>query len=145
MPTVDEILACKGGQLYTIDAGATVLEATHKMNQHKIGALVVTSGGQIAGIITERDVLRRVVAEQRQPSDVRVAEVMTEEVICVAPGTDVDEAAGIMQEKRIRHLPVCDGNGGVMGMISIGDLNALHATYQEQTIHFLSDYIYGRV
>ena len=146
MPTVNEIIARKGNQVHTIDGSATVLEATRRMNQQMIGALVVTEDTRVVGIFSERDVLRRVVAEQRRPAEVKVSEVMTEDVICVTPETDVDEAAAIMQEKRIRHLPVCCGtDGSLIGMLSIGDINAMHATQREQEIHFLNDYIYGRV
>lgn len=144
MPTAQDILMSKGAEIHTIHPEATVLEATQKMNQHKIGALVVMHDNQVVGIFTERDVLRRVVAGQRLPDEVHVAEVMTTEVICVDPETDMDEAAAIMKTRRIRHLPVCDADGRLLGLISIGDLNALHASAQEMTIHFLSDYIYGR-
>jgi CBS domain-containing protein len=145
MATVDEIIARKGGQVHTIEGSVTVLEATKRMNQQKVGALVVTGGGRVVGIFTERDVLRRIVAEQRAPAEVLVSEVMTEDVMCVTPDTDIDEAASIMQAKRIRHLPVCDGEGSLLGIVSIGDLNAQHASHREQQIHFLNDYIYGRV
>jgi CBS domain-containing protein len=145
MPTMQDILSSKHTEIHTIRPEATVLEATKKMNQHKIGALVVMQDNQVVGMFTERDVLRRVVAEQRDPSSLCVAEVMTTEVICAEPETDLEEAANIMKTRRIRHLPICDAGGQLLGMISIGDLNALYATEQEQTIHFLSDYIYGRV
>ena len=67
-----------------------------------------------------------------------------ENVICVRPETDLDDVASIMQQKKVRHIPVCDEDG-LHGMISIGDLNAFHASSQEAQIHFLSEYIYGRV
>lgn len=145
MPTVRDILAAKGSQVFSIGPEASVLQATRQMNQHKVGALVVMHQQQVVGIFTERDVLRRVVAEQRSPSDVNVADVMTSEVICCEPDRDLDDASTIMQQRRIRHLPVCDEDGGLIGLISIGDLNACHASHQQQTIHFLNDYIYGRV
>ena len=145
MPTMQDILLSKGREILTIRPEATVLEATKKMNQHKIGALVVMQDNQVVGMFTERDVLRRVVAEQRDPAGLVVAEVMSSDVICAEPDTDLEEAANIMKTRRIRHLPICDAGGSLLGMISIGDLNALFASEQEQTIHFLSDYIYGRV
>ncbi|MCC6424268.1 MAG: CBS domain-containing protein [Phycisphaerales bacterium] len=144
MPTVRDILATKGSQIFSIGPQATVLQATQLMNQHKVGALVVMHEEQVVGMFTERDVLRRVVAEQRLPADVTLADVMTSEVICCEPDMDLDDASTIMQQRRIRHLPICDNDGNLLGMISIGDLNALHASHQEQTIHFLNDYIYGR-
>jgi len=145
MPTVRDILSSKGSQIFSIGPDASVLEATRQMNQHKVGALVVMLDQQVVGIFTERDVLRRVVAEQRPAAEVTVAEAMTTDVICCEPDIDLDDASTIMQQRRIRHLPVCDEEGGLMGMVSIGDLNACHASHQQQTIHFLNDYIYGRV
>jgi CBS domain-containing protein len=114
------------------------------MNQHKLGALVVTVEDQLVGMFTERDVLRRVVGELRNPAEVKVAEVMTDHVICCSPDMDIEELSAIMKDKRIRHLPVCDTDGRLKGMISIGDLNAFYVNQQEAQIHSLSDYIYGR-
>ena len=145
MPMVSDVLAVKGDQVHSISPTATVLEAIQKMNQHKIGALIVMQSGQVAGIFTERDVLRRVLGVERPPAQVTVAEVMTTDVICVQPDTDLDEVATIMKDKKVRHIPVCDDAGRLHGMVSIGDLNAYHATHQEAQIHFLSEYIYGRV
>ena len=145
MATVSDVLTAKGGQVHSVTPATRVLDAINKMNQHKIGALLAVQDGQVAGIFTERDVLRRVVGEQRNPADCTVSEVMTEDVICVRPETDLDDVASIMQQKKVRHIPVCDENGRLQGMISIGDLNAFHASSQEAQIHFLSEYIYGRV
>src|SRR5205085_8808293 len=107
MPTVQDVLASKGAKVHSIEPGATVLDATHKMNQHRIGALVVMSGDQVAGMFTERDVLRRIVGEQRNPATTLVAEVMTDNIVCCAPETEIDEVSEIMRTKRIRHVPVC--------------------------------------
>jgi len=145
MPTVRDVLAVKGQSLQTIDSRATVLEATRKMNQHKIGALVVMEEDRVAGMFTERDVLTRVIAEELPPAAVQVGMVMTREVICCALDDDLDEVSAIMKSRRVRHVPVCDCEGGLLGMISIGDVNAQYASNAEQTIHFLNDYIYGRV
>src|SRR5208282_1153175 len=143
MPTVADLLTTKGSHhLHTISPTATVLEAVQRMNQHQIGALVVMNEGQVVGMFTERDVLRRVMAEMRSPRDVFVADVMTADVICCPPDTDVADASGIMRQRRVRHLPVCDAHGNLIGLVSIGDLNAFYASAQEQTIHHLTDYIY---
>jgi CBS domain-containing protein len=144
MPTVGDVLSIKGDQIHAIHPGATVLEATKRMNDHGIGALVVMEGNRVLGIFTERDVLRRVVAAVREPHDVRVREVMTADVICAAPETDLDDISAIMKSRRIRHIPVCRPDGSLAGMISIGDVNAAYASNREQTIHFLNEYIYGR-
>ena len=145
MASVQDILSSKSSKVLTTRRDATVLEAINKMNDHGVGALVVCEGPQVVGMFTERDVLRRVVGEERQPSSVTVGEVMTEEVICCQPDMDLDEVSAIMSQKKIRHLPICDEDGKVHGMISIGDVNAHHASDQEAQIHFLSEYIYGRV
>ena len=145
MPTVQDVLAVKGTSVHSIAPSATVLEATQKMNAHKLGALLVMVDGQVVGMFTERDVLRRVVAEERNPAKCTIAEVMTSDVICCHADDDLDEISAIMQQKKIRHIPVCDHSGRMMGMISIGDVNAYHASNQEMHINFLSEYIYGRV
>jgi CBS domain-containing protein len=110
MPTVQDILVTKASVVHCIEPGATVLDAIHKMNQHKLGALVVKSGDQVVGMFTERDVLCRVAGEMRNPAEVKVAQVMTSEVICCAPNDDLDEVSAIMSQRRIRHLPVCGGD-----------------------------------
>jgi CBS domain-containing protein len=100
-------------------------------------------GPTVSGIFSERDVLRRVVAERRDPAAVRVREVMTQEVICCRPDTDVNEARSVFRNRRIRHLPVVDREEKLLGLVSIGDLNAFDAVVQESTIHLLHEYIYG--
>src|SRR6476660_7038824 len=124
MATVKEILTIKGPHVLTIGPEATVLDAALLMNEHKIGALLVLQNGGIVGVFTERDILRRIVAEQRSPSQTRVAEVMTAEVVCATPHTDLNEARTAMKNRRIRHLPVVDDQGKLQGLVSIGDLNA---------------------
>ena len=145
MPTVRDVLALKGESLITISTGATVLEATRKMNQYKVGAVVVMDGERVAGIFSERDVLTRVVTEELPPASVIVDTVMTRDVICCDLRDDLDEVSAIMKTHRIRHVPVCGGDGALHGIVSIGDINAHHATNAEQHIHFLNEYLYGRV
>jgi CBS domain-containing protein len=143
MATVDAILSAKGSQVLTVGPDATVLQAVILMNDHKVGALVVTTGKDVAGMFTERDLLRRVVGESRDPATTRVAEVMTTEVVCCTPATSLEEARGAMKNRRIRHLPVVV-DGQLCGLISIGDLNAHQITSQEHTIHLMHEYLYGR-
>jgi CBS domain-containing protein len=144
MPTALDVLSTKGSAIHSVEPEATVLTAIRKMNQHKLGALMVMQQGRIVGMFTERDVLRRVVGEERDPSSMTVGEVMTSDVIWVGPTTDIDDISAIMQQRRIRHVPVCDKDQELLGLISIGDLNAFHASHQEAHIQFLSEYIYGR-
>jgi CBS domain-containing protein len=145
MAVVRDILERKGSQVWTIGPDATVLQAALVMNEHKIGATLVTDGGRVIGVFSERDILRRVVGEQRDPAQTRVADVMTQEVICCKPETTLEEAGAAMMNRRIRHLPVLDGGGQLLGLVSIGDLNAYKQMHQEQTIFLLNEYLYGRV
>jgi CBS domain-containing protein len=145
MATVRDILAKKGGHVWSVGPEATVLDAAMLMNEHKIGSLVVMEGSQVRGIITERDVLQRVVVPRRDPGQTQVREVLTGEVICCQPHTTLEEVRGVMKNRRFRHLPVVDESQGLCGLISIGDLNAHEASSQELTIHVLHQYIYGRV
>jgi len=145
MASVQDLLAIKGTHVLSVGTQATVLDGAVLMNEHKIGALVVIDHGRVAGMFTERDVLRRVVGERRDPASTRVEEVMTRDVVCCVPETSIDEASTVMKERRIRHLPVCGPDNELIGMISIGDVNAFHAHSQERTIHHLNEYLYGRV
>ena len=146
MGTVSEILKRKhGSPLLSTRPDETVLAATQQMNEHGIGALLVMDQDRLAGIFTERDVLRRVVAAELAPASVLVADVMTNKVACCTPETTIDEARRIFSQHRIRHLPVVNAQGEIQGLISIGDLNAFHANNQEVTIHYMHEYLLGRV
>ncbi len=145
MATVRDILAIKGPHVLSIGPAATVLDAAVLMNEHKVGSLVVMSGGNVIGIITERDILQRVVVPRLDPGQTLVQDVMTIELVCCQPHTSLEEARGVLKNRRIRHLPVVDEAKQLVGMISIGDLNAHEAHDHEVTIHVLQEYIYGRV
>jgi CBS domain-containing protein len=145
MSSVANILAVKGAHVDSIGPTASVLDAALLMNEKKIGSLVVMDEGLLVGMITERDLLQRVVAQRRDPVETLVHDVMTTEVVCCRPYTTLDEARGVMKNRRIRHLPVMDEDNRLMGMVSIGDLNAHLAHDQEMTIHVLEEYIHGRV
>ena len=144
MPTVLDVILSKGDTVHSIGPNESVIDAVHKMNQFKIGCLMVMQGDQVVGIFTERDVLRRVIGEGRNVQDVTVGEVMTTEVVCCGPNVDLDDVSAIMKTRRVRHVPVCGDDGRLHGVVSIGDVNAFHSSNQEQTIHFLNEYIYGR-
>src|SRR5271166_3509403 len=92
MSNVQEILATKGDKLVTVGPEATVLNAAIVMNEHRIGSVVVSHEGRIVGMFTERDVLQRVVAAQRDPTTTRVSEVLSSEVVCCTPETPIEEA-----------------------------------------------------
>ncbi len=145
MATIRDILAVKGPHVLSIGPDATAFDAAVLMNEHKVGSLLVMDGGRLVGIITERDVLQEVVSQRRDPAATPVDDVMTSEVACCRPETTVDEARGVMKNRRIRHLPVLDDADHLIGVVSIGDLNAHMSHDQEVTIHILHEYISGRV
>jgi CBS domain-containing protein len=140
MHLVDQLLRQKPGPVRTIAPEATVLEAATLMNEHRIGALVVVQGQDPVGIISERDILTRVVAAEREPSKIRVSEVMTSHLITCTPRSPLDEVRRIMRERRIRHIPVVDG-GRLLGIISIGDLNQAETRALTATLTYLEEYI----
>lgn len=142
MGTVQDILSRKPQTLLTVDTNDSVLEAAGVMNDHKIGSVVVMNAGRMAGILTERDILTRVVASQRDPAGTRVQEVMTREVLTCRPATKLNEARLVMRERRIRHLPVVDKDR-VVGMISLGDLNDAEHDILVETIQTMESYIAG--
>jgi len=141
--TVRDILARKGTDVAAVSKDASVLDAARIMNERRIGALVVTTGDQVIGIFTERDVLNRIVAAQRSANTTRVGEVMTSPCACCKPDTALEECRDVMTEKKIRHLPVVDA-GRLCGLISIGDLMAAEAHNRQTTIEYMHEYLYGR-
>ena len=141
MPAVRDILARKGTLVVTATPGTTVLEAARLMNQRGIGAVVVMEGASLRGIFTERDLMVRVVAEQKDPSATLVGEVMSRRLVTARAETKIDECAALMTQQRIRHLPVLSGDT-LAGVITIGDLLAFRLDEQEMTITQLNSYLY---
>lgn len=141
MATVQDILHKKGGEIISVTPAETVLAAAQRMNDRGIGGLVVTDGKRLAGIFTERDILRRVVAQRRDPATTKVADVMTTPVTACGPTTPVDECAALMTAKRIRHLPVV-GEEGLVGVITIGDVLAFQVSEQQQTIDYMHHFMF---
>lgn len=123
---------------------ATVLEATGVMNDHGIGAVLVMDGLHAVGIFTERDVLRRVVAACRGPDETLLRDVMTTDLVCCGVDDAVDDVADAMRERRIRHVPVIDIEGYVVGMVSIGDINAFRSAEYQMALHQIESYVYSR-
>ncbi len=143
MHTVSEILVEKSSTVIEIDGGATVYDAVKRMVAENVGALLVTGSGEIDGIFTERDYLRRIAVEGRRSRDTLVREVMSAPVICVTPETSIEEGMALMTDRRIRHAPVVD-DGEVVGMVSIGDLVKFTSRAQSFQIQYLQDYIGAR-
>ena len=142
MATVQAILTRKGGQVVSIGAAESVLAAASLMNERGIGGLVVLEGDRVAGMFTERDILRRVVAVRHDPATTLIRDVMTTPVAFCRRETTLDECRAVMTAKRIRHLPVVD-EAGVCGIVTIGDLMAQEVTDRESTIQYLNEYIFG--
>ena len=142
MSTVQEILNKKtGAEVFSMVGGESVLNAARLMNERGVGCVVVTEDNNMVGIFTERDILRRVVAEKRDPSSTALSEVMTSPVATCVPGTTLDECVGVMTGKRIRHIPVLV-DGAVRGMITSGDLLAYQVKEHEDTIQYLKSYVF---
>ena len=144
MKTAADILAGKSSGLLSIDAEASVLDAAQQMIDANVGSMLVTVDGEITGIITERDYLRRVVLEEKGGRETTVREIMTSPLIVVTPETTVEECMSIITERRIRHLPVADERGEVIGLVSIGDVVKFNSTQQTAQIRYLTDYINAR-
>ena len=143
MNLVADILQGKQRDVLQIGGDASVLDAVKAMVEANVGSLLVTDGDGIAGIVTERDYLRRAALAERADAATPVREIMSAPVICVTPETSIDECMALMTERRIRHVPVVDG-GALVGMISIGDLVKFQSTQQSVQIKYLTDYITAR-
>ncbi len=139
MNQVSEILGEKGRDVLRIDGGSSVLEAVKQMVEANIGSLLVTEDDEIAGIVTERDYLRRVTLEGRS-EEAPVREIMTSPLIVVTPETALDECMAMMTDRRIRHLPVVEDDE-VVGIVSIGDIVKFRSKQQSFEIKYLTDYI----
>jgi signal-transduction protein with cAMP-binding, CBS, and nucleotidyltransferase domain len=136
---VSEILDEKGRDVLRIEGAASVLEAVKQMVEANVGSLLVTEDGEIAGIVTERDYLRRVTLEGRS-EEAPVREIMSSPPIVVTPETPIDECMALMTDRRIRHLPVVEDDE-VVGLVSIGDIVKFKSKQQSFEIKYLTDYI----
>jgi CBS domain-containing protein len=143
MSVLAEILDEKGHDVLKIGAGATVLEAVKRMVDANVGSLLVTEGGEIAGIVTERDYLRRAALADHADNETPVREIMTSPLVVATPNTPIDECMALMTERRIRHVPVVDGDD-VVGLVSIGDLVKFKSKQQSFEIKYLTEYITAR-
>ena len=142
MKTVQQLLSAKGGEVYSVAPDSKVVDALRIMAEHNIGALVVLDGSKLAGIFSERDYARKVVLQGKSSADVPVREIMTAGVITIEPSGTVEECMALVTSKRIRHLPVCEGDR-LVGVISIGDLVKEVIAEQEATIRQLESYIHS--
>jgi CBS domain-containing protein len=137
------VLERKGGDIWVVSPDASVFDAIALMAEKGVGALLVTAGNQLVGIISERDYARKVILKGKSSAATKVAEIMTSPVVTARLNMTVDECLRIMTQNRIRHLPVQDGDR-LAGVISIGDLVKSIIAAQAQTIDQLTNYISGK-
>jgi len=116
------VLRAKGDFVATIPPAATVRDLLGLLAEQRIGAAVVTSDDAIVGIVSERDVVRRLADDAGALLDRQVAEIMTVDVVTCSKETSVEDLARTMTERRIRHVPVVDADGALVGIVSIGDV-----------------------
>ncbi len=140
MKLVKHLLETKGDEIWSIEPGASVLDAITLMAEKGIGALLVMHGDELSGIVSERDYARKVILQGRSSNRTEVREIMTDKVFSTEPGDTIDDCMSLMTDKRIRHLPIMD-EGKVVGVLSIGDL--VKAKIEEQQFHIeqLENYI----
>lgn len=142
MPTIAAILKEKGPLVYQLPPSSTVIKAVETMCAARVGSLLVVQDQRPVGIFTERDVMTRVILARRDPTTTRLEEVMTTNVVCVEGSTPIAAALALMTERRVRHLPVVEGDK-VIGLVSIGDLVRQQTTMQSYEIRALTNYIMG--
>ena len=138
---LSQILQNKGSAVYSIAPEATLAELAEALVRHNCGSLVVMHEGRMVGIITERDFLKSYVSTKKDWTELQVADFMTTEVITGSPEDSVSDTMGLLTTKRLRHLPILDGEGRLVGMISIGDV--VKAQHDQLSIenHYMKSYI----
>lgn len=144
METLERILESKANTtVHVVTPEATVLEAVDRMCAAHVGALLVVQGETLEGVFSERDLMLRVVLEQRDPASTHIGEVMTAGAISVPLGTSPHKAMSLMNSQRVRHLPVTDG-ARIAGVVSIGDLVRWAVADRDRLIDELEEYVAGR-
>lgn len=142
MKTVRQVLEAKGSAVHGASPETSVYDALRLMAEHDVGALVVTEGRRLVGILSERDYARKVVLLGRVSKDTPVRDIMTSEVVCVGPQDSVEACMSLMTQRRIRHLPVLEA-GTLVGLVSIGDVVKSIIGEQQFAIEQLEQYIQG--
>ena len=142
MATVRDMIRKKGYEVFTITPEATVFEALNLMAEHNIGALLVMTGEEINGIVSERDCIRKVDVMGRNAKETRIREIMTSNVITVDADQPLEECMGLMIDKNIRHLPVCEGKQ-LLGLLSVRDVLREVIEVQQMMLSQLERYITG--
>ncbi len=141
MKTVKQLLQIKGGAVHSVTSQTMVYEALKLMAEKNIGAVLVMADGKIAGIMTERDYARKVILLGKSSHEIAVRDIMSDKVLTVRTDQSVEECMALMTNKRVRHLPVMEGEK-LIGLLSIGDLVKEVIAEQEETIKQLESYIH---
>ncbi len=140
MGKVRNILQLKGSSVFSVEPGVTVFQAIQIMCEKNIGGLLITEHEKLVGIFTERDYARKLILKGKSSKDTLIGELMTENPVSVSLDSSIDECMQIMSNKRIRHLPVVEGEK-LVGMISIGDVVRHIMEEQKDIIEHLEAYI----
>jgi len=143
MTTVRDILDGKGHEVWSIHPDESVYRALQLMSEHQVGALLVTEDDRLVGVMSERDYARKIILKGRASRDTTVRDIMTTDVYGITPRARIEECMQLMTEKKLRHLPVVDGER-LDGVISIGDVVKATITHQEFIIEQLEHFIAGR-
>jgi CBS domain-containing protein len=142
MGAVLNLLKSKGRDVLTVDPDTSVREAIEKMEDISAGTVVVMEGGAVVGMVSERDVIRKVVLQGQKIDKVKVREIMSTDLTTITPETLLDDCMQLITEKRIRHLPVLC-NGSLCGIVSIGDVVKYLIVEKDFKIKNLETYIGG--
>ncbi|MBO0611992.1 MAG: hypothetical protein RL122_327 [Pseudomonadota bacterium] len=142
MQTIQQVLAKKGGEVFSTSPSVAVIEAIKTMAEKKVGALLVLEDGKLKGIISEQDYTRKVILTCLDADKMRVEDIMTRQIVVTRPDQSIQEVMAIMTDKRIRHLPVMV-DGELVGLVSIGDLVKEVISEQQFMITQLVRYIQG--
>jgi CBS domain-containing protein len=142
MKRIQTLLKKKGYDVWRIAPDASVYDAIHLMAEKGVGALIVMDGQKLVGVISERDYARKIILEGRSSENTKISEIMSTEVITVGPDSRIEECMAMMTERRIRHLPVLDGDE-LLGVISLGDLVKYIIAEQQFVIEQMERYIAG--
>ncbi len=140
MKKVKNILQKKNTEIYSVPPTATVLSAIEIMSHRNIGGVVIMDNDKLVGIFTERDYARKLILKGKSSRDTLIGELMTKNLITVTPESSIEEAMQFMSNKKIRHLPVMEGDK-MVGIISIGDVVRFIIEEQKEIIEHLEHYI----
>jgi CBS domain-containing protein len=140
--TIASVLRKKGSDVISVSPETLAVEVARLITAKRIGAVLVrTATGEVAGIVSERDIVKAVAERTNATHGVFVRDIMTREVIMVSPDTPVDAALEIMDQGYFRHLPVVDADGALLGIVSVRDLVKHRISVQQQDVESLKAYV----